>query len=194
MITLEHTAGAIYVVRDPLDVAVSYSHHYGVSLGEAVAAMNRPGNQSISNQENFVYELHGSWSEHVRSWTAMPNRALHVVRYEDMAEQPTVLRRDCEIPRPGRRAQPLARAVERSLWRPARAGSTSWLSRAQSEVGPIFRAGEVGQGRLLTPDLIDALCTHIGNDDTVRLLACAVGAATSGARGVDWTTRRLRIR
>src|ERR1700752_1107864 len=32
MITLEHTAGAIYIVRDPLDVAVSYSHHFGAPL------------------------------------------------------------------------------------------------------------------------------------------------------------------
>ena len=29
LITLELTAGAIYIVRNPLDVAISYSHHLG---------------------------------------------------------------------------------------------------------------------------------------------------------------------
>src|SRR5215471_13125543 len=88
MISLAHTAGAIYVVRDPLDVAVSYSFHFGVPLADAVAALNRPGNQSVGNQPNFVYERHGSWSEHVGSWTALSGPALHVVRYEDMVHQP----------------------------------------------------------------------------------------------------------
>ncbi len=161
MITLEHTAGAIYVVRNPLDVAVSYSHHYGVSLDEAVAAMNRPGNQSIGNQEDFVYELHGSWSEHVRSWTAAPNQALHVVRYEDMAEKPgdafggvaRFLGLDVGSDR-------LARAVERSRFGVLQQQEARHGFRERSrKADRFFRAGEVGQGsRRLTPDLIDALC------------------------------------
>jgi hypothetical protein len=88
MVSLDHTVGAIYVVRNPLDVAVSYAVHFGVSHEEAVAAMGRPRNQSIGNQINFAYEVHGSWSENVASWTAQPNPSLHVVRYEDMAGDP----------------------------------------------------------------------------------------------------------
>jgi hypothetical protein len=161
MITLEHTAGAIYVVRNPLDVAVSYSHHYGVSLDEAVAAMNRPGNQSIANQENFVYELHGSWSEHVQSWTAAPSQALHVVRYEDMAEEPArafggvarFLGLNVESDR-------LTRAIERSRFGVLQQQEVRHGFRERSrKADRFFRAGEVGQGsRLLTPDHIDALC------------------------------------
>lgn len=84
-ITADCTAGAIYVVRDPLDVAVSYSVHYGVSLDEAVAAMNRPHNQSTANQPSFVYEFFGSWSENVESWTVRETKSIHVIRYEDMS-------------------------------------------------------------------------------------------------------------
>jgi hypothetical protein len=161
LITLEHTAGAIYVVRDPLDVAVSYSHHYGVSLEEAVAAMNRPGNQSIGNQDNFVYELHGSWSEHVRSWTAMPSHALHIVRYEDMAREP--LRAFGDVAGfLGMRAGPerVARAVERSAFSVLQRQETRHGFRERSNKSDrFFRAGEVGQGRrLLSHDLITALC------------------------------------
>src|SRR5215475_452571 len=54
-----------------------------VKTHNAVAALNRPGNQSVGNQPSFVYERHGSWSEHVGSWTALSGPALHVVRYED---------------------------------------------------------------------------------------------------------------
>jgi hypothetical protein len=161
MITLEHTAGAIYIVRNPLDVAVSYSRHYGVSLEEAVAAMNRPGNQSIGNQENFVYELHGSWSENVKSWTAVPNAALHVVRYEDMAEQPLVV--FAAIARfLGLRVPPerIAHAVERSAFAVLREQEQRSGFRERSRKSDrFFDSGQVGRGRqILTPVLAESLC------------------------------------
>ncbi len=164
MITLEHTAGAIYVIRNPLDVAVSYSHHYGISLAEAVAAMNRPGNQSTGNQENFVYELHGSWSEHVKSWTATPNPALHVVRYEDMAKEPLRAFGDV-VGFLGLRVAPerIAHSIARSSFAVLREQELRKGFRERSKKSDqFFRAGEVGQGRrLLAPELIEALCaTH----------------------------------
>jgi Sulfotransferase domain len=160
MISLEHTAGAIYVIRNPLDVAVSYSHHYGVSLEDAVAAMNRPGNQSIGNQENFVYELHGSWSEHVRSWTAMPSQALHVMRYEDMAREP--LQTFSAVARfLGLQAMPprIAGAIERSSFAVLQQQELRHGFRERSKKSEqFFRAGEVGQGeRFLTAGLIEDL-------------------------------------
>jgi hypothetical protein len=182
MITLEHTAGAIYVVRNPLDVAVSYSHHYGVSLAEAVAAMNRPGNQSIGNQENFVYEVHGSWSEHVKSWTATPNPALHVVRYEDMANEP--LRAFGDVAGfLGLRAAPerVAHAIARSSFAVLREQELRKGFRERSKKSDqFFRAGEVGQGRhLLTPELIDALCaTHRESMGRFGYWPARPGAAT----------------
>jgi hypothetical protein len=160
MITLEHTAGAIYVVRNPFDVAVSYSHHYGASLEDAVAAMNRPGNQSIANQENFVYELHGSWSEHVRSWTAMPNGALHVVRYEDMAREPLRTFRGIAafLGLPATPAR-IAGAIERSSFIVLQQQEARHGFRERSKKSDrFFRAGEIGQGqRLLTAGLIEEL-------------------------------------
>lgn len=88
LVSLEATAGAIYVVRNPLDVAVSYSAHFGVSLDEAVSALCEQDTQSVGNSAHFVYELFGSWSQHVESWTATPNPGLRVVRYEDMEAAP----------------------------------------------------------------------------------------------------------
>lgn len=87
MISLEVTAGAIYVVRNPLDLVISHAHHYGLTLDQAIRAINTPGLQGL-NGDVHVYEWHGTWSEHVRSWTQNPNPALHVIRYEDMIDAP----------------------------------------------------------------------------------------------------------
>jgi hypothetical protein len=86
-ITMEQTAGAIYVVRNPLDVAISYADHYGRTLDAAIEEVCRKGLQTATT-DRHVYELIGSWSEHVASWTARPSPALHVMRYEDMLSDP----------------------------------------------------------------------------------------------------------
>lgn len=82
------TSGAIYIVRNPLDVAISYAHHMGRSIDHAIEFMAKPGLET-SVTEKSVYEVYGSWSEHVMSWTRKPNRAVHVMRYEDMIADPT---------------------------------------------------------------------------------------------------------
>lgn len=87
MITMELTAGAIYIVRNPLDLVVSHAHHYGLTIAESIKAINTPGLQGL-NEEIHCYEWHGSWSENVKSWTQAPNPGLHVVRYEDMLGTP----------------------------------------------------------------------------------------------------------
>lgn len=82
------TSGAIYIVRNPLDIAISYAHHMGRSIDHAIEFMAKPGLET-SVTEKSVYEVYGSWSEHVMSWTRKPNRAVHVMRYEDMIADPT---------------------------------------------------------------------------------------------------------
>ncbi len=81
------TAGAVYILRNPLDVAVSYRHHMNTDLDETIEIMGASGvfNRAI---ELMAYERHGSWSEHVNSWTRKPNRSLFIMRYEDMLDDP----------------------------------------------------------------------------------------------------------
>ncbi len=87
MITMSLTAGALYIVRNPLDVAISYSHHMDTSIDETIALMGKQG-RWIDTHEKGVYQIMGSWSENVASWTSKPNRSLFVMRYEDMLHQP----------------------------------------------------------------------------------------------------------
>lgn len=81
------TAGAIYVVRDPRDVAVSMSHHFGLDLD---AAIERLGDDRVAtaNDALFVTQVLGSWSHHVRSWADLAGPRVVVLRYEDLLVNP----------------------------------------------------------------------------------------------------------
>ena len=86
-INFEVTSGAIYIVRNPLDVAVSFANHLGSTVDRAITEMGIR-NLETGVSETSVYEVYGSWSQHVESWTRKPHRAIYVMRYEDMLERP----------------------------------------------------------------------------------------------------------
>lgn len=154
------TAGAIYVLRNPLDVVLSYSAHFGVTLDEAIEAMTHSGTQSIGNQENFVYEVFGSWSENVESWTARPSPGILVLRYEDMLATPDqAFGRVAAFLglRPG--ADRLRRAIEHSSFEMLRRQEERRGFRERSlKAERFFREGRSGQWRdRLSPEQIDRL-------------------------------------
>jgi hypothetical protein len=86
-INLSVTSGAIYIVRNPLDVAISYAHHLAKPIDFAIDFMNLK-NAETSVTEKQIYEVYGSWSQHVLSWTRKPHSAIYVMRYEDMLAGP----------------------------------------------------------------------------------------------------------
>jgi hypothetical protein len=81
------TAGAIYVVRNPLDVAVSMTHHFGITQDEAI---ERLGDEQVAtaNDELFVTQIISSWSVHVKGWADLASDRVLVLRYEDLMEKP----------------------------------------------------------------------------------------------------------
>jgi hypothetical protein len=81
------SAGAIYVVRNPLDVAVSMTHHFGLSLDDAI---DRLGDDAVAtaNDALFVSQVLGSWSSHVQGWADMESERVLVLRYEDLLAKP----------------------------------------------------------------------------------------------------------
>jgi len=84
-ITPEVTKGAVYLIRNPLDVAVSYAHHFAMAVDDVIVAMASPDNV-LATVERSAFSYLGTWSQHVRSWTQAPGLNAHVVRYEDMLE------------------------------------------------------------------------------------------------------------
>ena len=78
------TVGAVYLLRNPLDVAVSWTFHVGhEDVARGVARVSDPeaelgGYGSLQMRQRLF-----TWSRHVESWIGAPFPVLRV-RYEDM--------------------------------------------------------------------------------------------------------------
>ena len=83
------TAGAIYLIRNPLDVAVSYAHHQDEPIDEMIRLMNKNNAQMAGSNKpgGQLPQKLGSWSNHVGSWVDEPDLKIHIVRYEDMIDE-----------------------------------------------------------------------------------------------------------
>lgn len=86
LIPPEVTAGAIYIIRNPFDVAPSFARHTSIDLDEAIARMANPDN--IMGTETGIYDAIGRWDEHVTAWTTAPGLPRVVLRYEDLLNKP----------------------------------------------------------------------------------------------------------
>jgi hypothetical protein len=82
-IDLSITRAVIYLVRNPLDVAISYAHHCARNIDAVIADMAKRGMFTPPSEE-YVSETLGTWSQHVASWIGIADRPVLVIRYEDM--------------------------------------------------------------------------------------------------------------
>ena len=153
MISVDATAAAIYIVRDPRDVALSATDHFGLSVDETIEFMNRAeahGNPA----PGMVYEVLSSWSIHVKSWTQRPLGNLHVVRYEDLLADPSrefrTIAKKLGITRDKAR---IRRAVKRASFKKLQAIERDLGFAERSEFSEkFFRSGKAGAWKdKLTP-------------------------------------------
>jgi len=154
------TIGAIYLVRNPLDVAVSFSFHIGKTIDEAIDLMNLKRAVDASTLDK-AQEYFGSWSENVESWTRGANPSIFVVRYEDMIQAPhktfkVIARALGQEPV----SSDLNRAIQASSFRvlQAQEARNGFSERPPFSTGPFFRNGKAGEGKkLLTASQVDRL-------------------------------------
>lgn len=81
------TRGVIYFVRNPLDVAGSYAHHFSISIDEAIDRMENQQLYYYSEPDGLWPQIRhqiGSWSTHASSWLDNKELKVKVVKYEDM--------------------------------------------------------------------------------------------------------------
>ena len=157
----EATRAAVYLVRNPLDVAPSLRRLLDLpGLREAVDFLGSPGSSLFGDGSRAGVQLRqrlGSWSEHVRSWTGQDEFPVCVVRYEDLLERPEesfgrILEALGEEPEPAR----LRRALHACRLEALAASEQERGFRESSGSGPFFGPGRAGLGRdLLGPDLVD---------------------------------------
>lgn len=89
LIPAEATRAAIYVVRNPLDVAISFAHHANESSDWAIGKMaSREASFSSDLPIRNLNQRLLSWSDHVLSWVDGTPFPVHVIRYEDMHDRP----------------------------------------------------------------------------------------------------------
>jgi len=82
----ELTESALYLLRDPRDVAVSFADHLGVSIDDAIARM--ADNQRELHAGTAIHQPLMSWSTHVRSWRRDLPYSTFALRYEDLLADP----------------------------------------------------------------------------------------------------------
>lgn len=88
LIPEELTRLGIYIIRNPLDVALSLVNHTGMTIDEVIDTyiINPDGSfDKPSSAANYqFYQPLGTWSGHVESWLRRPSFPVHFIRYEDM--------------------------------------------------------------------------------------------------------------
>jgi len=79
------TRGGIYIIRDPRDVAVSYSKFIGESIDMTIDYMLGQSRQ-IWNQNKSLGIILSRWDYHVASWFNL-NAPIIFIRYEDLLDK-----------------------------------------------------------------------------------------------------------
>ena len=135
------TLGAVYIVRNPLDVAVSYAHFLNWPIARAVAELGRP-DAALSSSVRAIREF-------------LPQRLdqeelpVHVVRYEDLlAEHETSFEAVLRFAGLEVHAGRVARAVEHARFDRLRAQEErSGFAEKPPTARVFFRVGRPGQWR-----------------------------------------------
>lgn len=86
LIPNEVTAAAIYILRNPFDVALSYARHTSSDLDIAIERMGALDN--VMGSSNQTYDVLGRWDDHIDTWANAQGLSVHVVRYEDLLTKP----------------------------------------------------------------------------------------------------------
>ena len=82
------TRAAIYIIRDPRDVALSFKNHYNTASNEIAVDRMLDGTflTRFPNKGLFVPQL--SWNIHIASWMRELPYPVYALRYEDLLAKP----------------------------------------------------------------------------------------------------------
>ncbi|MEJ2016631.1 MAG: sulfotransferase domain-containing protein [Limibacillus sp.] len=146
------TVGALYIVRDPRDVAISVSKHFGITLDEAIEFMAAPKAYTGGGKDKrSIFEHLGSWPDHVRSWTQAD---VPVFRYEDLLARPgDSFRRIAKLLGMDGKASTIERAIEAASFKNLQAAEDrDGFLEASGKSERFFRAGKAGGWREVLSD------------------------------------------
>ena len=164
MFPADETLAVIYILRNPLDVAVSYAHHTGGTMDQTVANMCDSGYVIGLREQRPADQLPqhlGTWSEHVASWVDDSGLPLLVLRYEDLHADPVgTFGKVVDFLGLPADSDRLRRAVDFSRLEELQRqeAATGFYERPATSSAPFFRQGKVGSWRQdLRGDLAEQL-------------------------------------
>jgi len=79
---------AVYFVRNPLDVCVSYANHSAGKIEKTVEFVLNENSSLAGKKQGQLRQVLMSWRSHVQSWKNQSAIPVHFVRYEDMLQKP----------------------------------------------------------------------------------------------------------
>lgn len=164
----EATFGAIYFVRNPLDVAISFAHHSGTSVDVSVERMANRHYAFALSHNGLHPQLRQrllSWSEHAISWLDQQSFPVYCMRYEDMLQNASeTFRGSLEFLSLPHEPDRLARAIQFSSFGVLRRQEEeSGFREKPSSAQLFFRSGQVGQWRtVLTKAQIEQIIASHG--------------------------------
>ncbi|MDO5758204.1 MAG: sulfotransferase domain-containing protein [Rhodobacterales bacterium] len=82
----EVTSGAIYLIRNPFDLAPSFARHQSADIDTAIDRMLNP--DTVMGTPSGIFDVMGRWDDHIASWTGAPGLKRRVIRYEDLLKRP----------------------------------------------------------------------------------------------------------
>jgi len=87
----EITKGVIYIIRNPLDIAISFSFHNNETIDNTISILNDDYSKLCEEKDKLYIQTQQrlrSWSNHVSSWIKDSKLPVHIIRYEDMLDDP----------------------------------------------------------------------------------------------------------
>jgi aryl sulfotransferase len=143
---------AVYLARDPRDVAVSLAHHGSTTIDAAIELMNAEDGALCRGRNGPETQLRQKllgWSGHAASWLDQTDTPVHLLRYEDMRADPAAafaaaLEFAQRPAAPGEIAKAIRHSDFSELQR--QEGERGFAERI-SRTAPFFRAGQVGGWR-----------------------------------------------
>lgn len=174
--------GVVCIVRNPLDIAVSYAHHMNCGIGQSIKVMGGRKEKVAFRSHDVLPDLVSDWSCNVSGWLDQKELPLEVVSYERMHLDPmSVLEGVVAFaglsPEPAR----LTRAVKNARFHRLREQEVRHGFHERQPTAPtFFRKGRVGDWRkALSRDQVRMLVERHGElmarlgylDEAERFLA-----------------------
>jgi len=158
---------AVYLIRDPRDVAISFSHHLGISIDNTIEFMCNKNARLDNDDVGFGHFL-SSWGNHTTSWvgTAAEHISMCTIRYEGLIKGAEhVFRELVKFLFNTVDEERLQFAIKETVF--------SNMKRLEEQDGfleqkgdaPFFRVGKVGQWKdILTDNQVEKIESEIGDE------------------------------